>query len=100
MSIFTVEGIVEKGVVRLKAGVHLPDHTKVLVVVPGIEVEPAARIMSPRLAYPEQAADFVMEVGETPEDAGIRQTAIRLTDTCVEMNHKNILFEYTEKDLK
>jgi hypothetical protein len=71
MSIFTVEGVVEKGVVRLKAGVHLPEHTKVLVVVPGIEVEPVARIMSPRLVHPEQAADFVMEIREASEDAGL-----------------------------
>jgi hypothetical protein len=64
MSVFTIEGVVEKGVVRLKDGVRLPDHTKVLVVVPGIEAEPAARIMSPRLAHPEQASDFVLEVLE------------------------------------
>jgi len=71
MSVFTVEGVVEQGVIRLKAGVHLPDHTKVLVVVPGIEVEPASRIMSPRLAHPEQASDFVIEVGEASEDAAV-----------------------------
>lgn len=71
MSVFTVEGIVEKGVVRLKPGVHLPEHTKVLIVVPGIEVEPVSRIMSPRLAHPEQASDFVMELGEDLEDAGV-----------------------------
>ena len=71
MSIFTIEGVVEKGVVKLKAGVRLPDHTKVLVVVPGMEVEPASRVMSPRLAHPEQASDFVMEIGEAPEDASL-----------------------------
>jgi hypothetical protein len=31
---------------------------------------PAARVYSPRLAHPEQAADFEMEVREVP-DAGV-----------------------------
>jgi hypothetical protein len=71
MSVLTIEGVVEKGVVRLKAGVRLPDQTRVLVVVPGIEVEPVIKIMSPRLAHPEQAADFVVEVSETAKNAGV-----------------------------
>jgi hypothetical protein len=71
MSVLTIEGIVEQGVVRLKANIRLPDQTRVLVVVPGIEVEPASRIMSPRLAHPEQASDFVLEMSEAREDAGL-----------------------------
>jgi len=34
MTITTYEGVVEKGKIRLKTGVRLPDNTKVYVVVP------------------------------------------------------------------
>ncbi len=34
MSVLTFEGIVENGQIRLKTGFHLPDKTKVYVVVP------------------------------------------------------------------
>ena len=72
MSIVTYEGIVEKGKIRLKAGVRLPDKAKVYVIVPDSE-EQAARIMTPRLVHPEQAADFKMEVSEEPPNAGLRK---------------------------
>lgn len=39
MTIATYEGIVEKGKVRLKPGVRLPDKTKVYVVVPEVQAE-------------------------------------------------------------
>jgi len=64
MSIVTLEGVVEKGQIRLKPNLQLPDKTKVYVVVPDIQVEKYARIFSPRLANPKQAADFKMEVAE------------------------------------
>jgi len=64
MSVVTLEGIVEHGQIRLKTNVRLPDNTKVYVVVPGIKVEEFARIFSPRLAHPEQAIDFKIEVVE------------------------------------
>ena len=69
MSIVTLEGIVEKGQIRLKPNLQLPDKTKVYVVVPDIQVEKYARIFSPRLANPEQAADFKMEVAEESSSA-------------------------------
>jgi hypothetical protein len=69
MSVATFEGIVEDGQIRLKPDVRLPDKTKVYVLVPDIQVEPVARIVSPRLAHPEQAADFRMEVAEEPSHA-------------------------------
>jgi hypothetical protein len=71
MSVVTFEGIVEDGRIRLKADVRLPDKTKVYVLVPDMQVEEVARIMSPRLARREQAADCVMEVAEEPLDAGL-----------------------------
>jgi hypothetical protein len=58
----TYEGIVENGQIKLPATVHLPEHTKVLVVVSDGEAIPASRIYSPRLAHPEQASDFIKEV--------------------------------------
>ena len=58
----TYEGIVENGQVKLPANVHLPEHTKVLIVVPNAETLPVSRIYSPRLAHPEQVSDFVKEV--------------------------------------
>ncbi|MBI5953356.1 MAG: hypothetical protein HY865_17005, partial [Chloroflexi bacterium] len=52
MAITTYEGIVEKGKVRLKAGVHLPEKARVYVIVPDLQVEKAAHIRTPRLANP------------------------------------------------
>lgn len=69
MSVTSFEGTVENGRIRLEPGVRLPENTKVYVLVPNLLVPPTAHIPSPRLARPEEAADFGMEVIE--EDAGI-----------------------------
>ena len=71
MSILTLEGIIEHGQIRLKTHVSLPDNTKVYIIVPGTEVAQDACIFSPRLAYPEQVADFKMEVVEEDSDASV-----------------------------
>ena len=63
MSILTLEGIVDHGQIRLPANVRLPEKTRVYVLVPEVHVEGVARIASPRLARPADAADFVMEIG-------------------------------------
>ena len=60
----TYEGIVENGQIRLPADVRLPEKTKVYVVIPGVEMRPAAYVGSPRLVHPEQAADFTKEIVE------------------------------------
>jgi hypothetical protein len=66
MSGETFEGVVEKGQIRMNSDVRLPDGTKVYIVVPGIEIEEAGtHLRSPRLAHPEQSADFEMEVVES-----------------------------------
>lgn len=71
MGVMALEGIVDHGIIRLTSDVHLPDNTKVYVIVPGIHVGRVARVFSPHLAHPEQAEDFRMEmVAETP-DAGV-----------------------------
>jgi hypothetical protein len=71
MSIVTIEGVVEHGQIRLKNDVQLPDNTKVYVVVPNMQVEQIAYIVSPRLAHPEQVADFALEVTEEAADASV-----------------------------
>jgi hypothetical protein len=72
MSIKTFEGIIEKGQIKFKTQVNLPERTRVYVIVPGEEIEQAVHLHSPRLARPEQAADFAMEVIEASPDAGLR----------------------------
>ncbi len=71
MSIITLEGVIDNGQVKLRDNVRLPDNTRVYVVVPDIQVEEVAHIYSPRLAHPEQAADFKMEVVEESFDADV-----------------------------
>lgn len=71
MSIITLEGVIDNGQVRLRDNVRLPDNTRVYVVVPDFQVEEVAHIYSPRLAHPEQAADFKMEVVEESSDADL-----------------------------
>jgi hypothetical protein len=71
MRVATFEGIVEQGKIRLEPGIVLPEKAKVYIVVPGMEVEELGHVFSPRLARPEQAADFAMEVVEDPADASL-----------------------------
>jgi hypothetical protein len=71
MKVTAFEGVVEHGQIRLPAGVRLPEKAKVYIVVPDVEVQPVAYIGSPRLAHPEQLADFKKEVVEEGHDAGL-----------------------------
>ena len=71
MGVVTLEGTVEQGQIRLPGDVRLPDHTRVYVVVPHFHIEGAARVVTPRLAHPEQAEDFTMQVLEECPDAGV-----------------------------
>jgi hypothetical protein len=70
MSVASFEGTVENGQIRLEPGVRLPENTKVYVLVPGLPSIPTARVHSPRLARPEQAADFAMEIVEPDASNG------------------------------
>lgn len=76
MTILTVEGVIEDGVVRLKGKVNLPEKTKVYVIVPELEYgesQPVtAHVSSPRLAIREQIVDFHMDVTEEPDDAPVQ----------------------------
>lgn len=71
MKVTTYEAIIEQGQVRLPADVHLPEKTKVYVVVPDVEIQPVAYIGSPRLVHPEQADDFKKQVTEDTSDASL-----------------------------
>ena len=71
MAVKTFEGVVKKGLIRLPADLRLPDNTRVYVVVLDAEKTMQAHVLSPRLAHPEQAADFKKEVVEVAPDAGI-----------------------------
>ena len=71
MGVVTFEGVVEHDRIRLKSNVRLPENTKVYVIVPDVQVDQVARVFSPRLAHPEQAADFKMEIVGEPPDASL-----------------------------
>lgn len=69
MQIIAFEGVIENGQIRLKTKIKLPEKTKVYVIIPGSESSPIKRIMSPRLAHPEEIGDFTKEIIEEPPNA-------------------------------
>lgn len=71
MTNIVLEGVIDHGELKLTASVPLPDHTKVSVVISDLRRGPSAHLVSPRLAHPEQVADFQMEVSEDPNDANV-----------------------------
>ena len=71
MKVTTYEATVENGQIRLSEPVRLPEHAKVYVVVPGVGEKAGVRAGSPRLARPEDAPDFTMDVAEESRDAGL-----------------------------
>jgi hypothetical protein len=71
MNVVALEGVVDQGQIRLQTDIRLPERTKVYVVVPAIRIEQVVHLFSPRLAHPEQAADFKMEVVKESTDASL-----------------------------
>ena len=71
MGVITLEGVVENGQIRLPATIRLPEKAKVYVVIPDIEGKSAVHLGSPRLAHPDQAADFEKQVVEDNTDADL-----------------------------
>ena len=65
----TYEGIVENGHVTLPPDANIPEETHVYVLVPDPDRKRPFLIMSPRLADPSQAKDFIKEVIEETPDA-------------------------------
>ncbi len=68
MKVATYEAVIENGRIKFAEEPHLPERAKVYVVVAESD---GSRMKSPRLARPEQAADFIKEVVEEPSDAGV-----------------------------
>jgi hypothetical protein len=64
MTVNTYEGVVEKGKIRLKSGVKLPENVKVYVIVTDLEMDKKKpiRVLTPHLARRGQAAQFKMQV--------------------------------------
>jgi hypothetical protein len=71
MGISTFQGVVKNGQIRLRDDVTLPEDAEVYVVLPDSKALPRARAHSPRLAHPEQAADFVKQVVKVGRDADL-----------------------------
>lgn len=71
MGVVTLEGVIERGQIRITPDLRLPDKTKVYVVIPGIKIERVTHVSSPRLAHPEQAVDFELEIVEETSHAGL-----------------------------
>lgn len=67
----TYEAVYHNGAIRLPDDVHLPDHTRVYVVVPEATREAKRPMISPHLVHPQQVTDFVMEVVEAGSDASL-----------------------------
>jgi len=58
----TEESMVESGDVILPAEEEISDETGVNVLLPDLDPQRTYKVMSPRLAHPEQAKDFVKQV--------------------------------------
>lgn len=65
----TNEGIVEDPDVILPAEEDTPDQIAGEVLLPDLDPQRTYKVMSPRLAHPEQAKDLVKEVIEETEAA-------------------------------
>lgn len=67
----TYEGVVENGHVTLPPNADIPENTRVYVLVPDADARRTYKVISPRLAHPEQAKDFEKLVIEDITDAGV-----------------------------
>jgi hypothetical protein len=69
--IATYEGVVENGHVTLPSEADIPERTRVFILVPDVDPTRTYSVMSPRLAHPEDAKDFELEVIDESEDASL-----------------------------
>ncbi len=65
----TYEATVRDGCVVLPEDAHIPDNTRVYVVVPASNVAERVRMMSPRLVHRDDVRDFTMQVEREGDDA-------------------------------
>ena len=66
----TYEGVVGNGHVTMPPEADIPDNTRVYVLVPDADARRTYKVISPRLAHPEQAKDFEKLVIDIT-DAGV-----------------------------
>ena len=66
--IATYEGVVENGHVTLPPEADIPEKTRVFILVPDLDPTRTYNVMSPRLAHPEDAKDFELEVIDESDD--------------------------------
>ena len=72
MAMFTVEGIVGNGQIKLHDPIVLLEHTRCSSSFLTRRRRSKARIRTPRLAaHPEQAIDFAKKVIQGPDDDGL-----------------------------
>lgn len=71
MQVTAFEGVIEDGQIRLTTNINLPERTKVYVIIPGFKAQKGFHVYSPRLAHPEQAADFQKEIVEDSPNASL-----------------------------
>lgn len=69
MPVTAIEGIVENGRIRLRDSIALAENTRVYVIVADLPIGPQAKVASPRLAHPQDAADFQKRIVEVSSDA-------------------------------
>ena len=65
----TYEATVQDGRVVLPEHAHIPDNTRVYVVVPASSDSRRARVTSPRLVHRDEVGDFTMQVEHEGDDA-------------------------------
>ena len=72
MKVTAYEATVHNGQIKVAGAVRLPENARVFVVVPDADGATVLHVGSPRLAQPERAADFTMEVSEEPRNDTLR----------------------------
>jgi hypothetical protein len=65
----TYEATIHDGRIVLPEGTHIPENTRVYVVVPDADEPAPVRMMSPRLVHREDADAFKMQVEREGNDA-------------------------------
>ena len=71
MKVTTDEATVENGQTKLSESVSLPEREVICLLLPGLETTRKYHMRSPRLAHPEQAADFIKVVTEELPDPAL-----------------------------
>ncbi len=64
------EATIVDGRIAIPSDLHLPELARVVVTIAEAAPSTSGRIFSPRLSDPSQAADFCMDVAESPH-AGV-----------------------------